>query len=82
MEAVQKLEKLGYNFEVVSSNIKFKHIGSSQPNPAQVKPLLEELKAHKPEALVYLQPRAAGETGQDPYMQLFQGYPCQTEQAP
>jgi len=57
MLAIQELEKCGYCFEVSGSSIKFKYSGSGSPDPAIVKPLLEELKARKEEAIYYLQGR-------------------------
>ena len=58
MKVLRKLEKLGYRFQLEGGEqIKFKYEGKERPDPAVVKPLLEELKARKSEAFKYLQAR-------------------------
>ncbi len=57
MEALRELEKMGYFFQLKGEQVRFKHIGESKPDPAVVRPLLEELKARKSEAIRYLQAR-------------------------
>jgi hypothetical protein len=54
IEAVLKLGQMGYRFTVNGETIKGKYEGQGDPDPAQVKPLLEKVKAHKPDVLVYL----------------------------
>jgi hypothetical protein len=55
IQATWKLTHLGYRFTVVDSNtIRAKYFGPGDPDPAQVRPLLEVVKAHKPEVLSYL----------------------------
>ena len=67
MKALRKLEKLGYRFQLEGEQIKFKHEGKERPDPAVVKPLLEELKARKSEAFKYLQAREAELRERDPF---------------
>jgi len=57
MLAIQELEKHGYRFEVLDNSIKFKYSRNDDPDPAIVRPLLEELKTRKEEAIYYLQGR-------------------------
>ncbi len=54
IEAVRKLAHLGYRFAVNGETIKAKYEGPGEPDPAQVRPLLEVVKAHKPDVLAYL----------------------------
>ena len=52
--AVRKLAHMGYRFTVLGETIKAKYHGPSEPDPDTVRPLLQTLKEHKPEVLVYL----------------------------
>lgn len=54
IEAVRKLAHMGYRFTVNGENIKAKYQGPGDPNPDTVRPLLETVKAHKPDVLAYL----------------------------
>ena len=54
IEAVRTLAKIGYRFTVNGENIKAKYEGPGKPDPAQVKPLFETVKAHKPDVLTFL----------------------------
>jgi hypothetical protein len=54
IEAVCKLANLGYRFTVNGDTIKAKYEGPGKPDPDTVRPLLEAVKAHKPDVLVYL----------------------------
>ena len=54
IEAVRKLAHIGYRLMVNGENIKARYEGQGDPDPSQVRPLLETVKAHKPEVLTYL----------------------------
>jgi hypothetical protein len=54
IEAVRTLANMGYRFTVNGENIKAKYHGSGKPDPDMVRPLLEVMKAHKPDVLTYL----------------------------
>jgi len=54
IEAVRTLANMGYRFTVNGETIKAKYHGQGKPDPAQVRPLLETVKAHKPDVLAYL----------------------------
>jgi hypothetical protein len=63
IEAVRKLARLGYRFTVAGEVIKAKYQGPGKPDPAQVQPLLDKVKAHKPEVVYWLKcfcPRCGG----------------------
>ena len=63
IEAVRKLAHMGYRFIVNGDTIKAKYHGTGKPDPATVRPLLETVKAHKPEAIYFLKsycPRCGG----------------------
>lgn len=63
IEAVRKLAHLGYRFMVNGETIKAKYHGPGKPDPETVRPLLETVKAHKPEAIYFLKsycPRCGG----------------------
>jgi hypothetical protein len=61
IEAVRKLVHMGYRFTVNGETIKGKYEGQGDPDPAQVKPLLETVKTHKPDVLAYLSKPAPNE---------------------
>lgn len=54
IEAAHKLAHLGYRFTVNGETIKAKYHGPGEPDPDMVRPLLETVKAHKPDVLAYL----------------------------
>jgi hypothetical protein len=63
IQAVRKLAHLGYRFTVNGEKIKAKYHGPGEPDPDTVRPLLETVKAHKPEAICFLKsycPRCGG----------------------
>jgi hypothetical protein len=49
-----KLISMGYKFELVGEKVRYQWQGQGTPNPAHVKPLLEAVKAHKPEVVGFL----------------------------
>jgi ribosomal protein S27AE len=63
VEAVRKLAHLGYRFVVNGETIKGRYEGPGEPDPDTLRPLLETVKAHKPEVLYFLKsfcPRCGG----------------------
>jgi hypothetical protein len=54
IEAVRTLAKIGYRFTVNGDTIEAKYHGQGKPDPDMVRPLLETVKAHKPEAIYFL----------------------------
>jgi hypothetical protein len=54
IEAVRKLAHMGYRFTVNGETIKAKYTGPGEPDPTQVRPLVDMMKAHKPEAIYFL----------------------------
>jgi hypothetical protein len=54
IEAVRKLAHLGYRFTVNGETIKAKYEGPGTPDPAQVQPLVDMMKAHKPDVVYFL----------------------------
>jgi hypothetical protein len=54
IEAVRTLANMGYRFTVNGETIKAKYEGHGKPDPETVRPLLETVKAHKPDVLAYL----------------------------
>ena len=54
IEAARKLTYLGYRFTVNGETIKAKFDGQGEPDPDQVRPLLQTVKAHKPEVIDFL----------------------------
>jgi hypothetical protein len=55
MELIKKLENLGYTVELEGDNISLTFNREGRPDQNTIKPLLQELKTRKPEALKYLQ---------------------------
>lgn len=55
MKAIEDLRRLGYSLMIIGENIRYQYIGNDDP-PADdiIKPLLEDLKKRKSEALAYL----------------------------
>ena len=54
MKSVNELIEMGFNLSVKDDNIKIEHKGSDPPDIAKAKPLIEELKDHKKDAIEYL----------------------------
>ncbi|MEW6659172.1 MAG: hypothetical protein AB1424_10975 [Thermodesulfobacteriota bacterium] len=54
IEAVRKLANLGYRFTLSGDTIKAKYEGPGKPDPAQVRPLMDAMKAHKPDVVYFL----------------------------
>ena len=56
MKAIQDLRRLGYHFEVIGENIKYRYAGDGDPPPGdEINFLLNEIKANKEAAMTYLQ---------------------------
>ena len=47
IDAVRELAGLGYRFEVVGDKLRYQFVGSGDPDPDRVMPLLEVVKAKK-----------------------------------
>ena len=63
IEAVRALANMGYRFTVNGESIKARYEGSGKPDPAQVRPLVDVMKAHKPDVVYFLKsfcPRCGG----------------------
>lgn len=56
MKTILALEGMGYFFQVKDGKISYVHIGSPI-DPEQARPLLEQIRAAKAEAITYLQTR-------------------------
>ena len=54
IEAVSKLSRLGFAFEVNGDRVRYRYQGPDTPDPAQVRPLMEVVKAYKADVLAYL----------------------------
>lgn len=54
VRAIEKLERMGYRFRVIGNSIHYKFTSDDPPDASGVRPLLEEVKTHKSEALVWL----------------------------
>lgn len=54
IQAIQTLTKLGYKAWVEGEAVRLKYEGPDDPDPGQVRPLLDVVKAHKKEVLEYL----------------------------
>ncbi len=61
IEAVKKLSSLGYRFELAGDRLRYQYHGPGTPDPDTVRPLLETVKAHKPDVLAYLSKSAMPE---------------------
>lgn len=57
MQLLRELEELGYEVAFEGNNIRLTWRGQGKPDPATVKPLLDELKRRKEEAIRWLAPR-------------------------
>ena len=64
MKTVETLKSLGYEISLRGEKIVYKYQGEEKPSPAMIRPLLEELKARKQEALAYLSAQDAARTAQ------------------
>jgi hypothetical protein len=53
-EAVMQLTSLGYRFEVTGERLHWRFAGPGQPDPGQVRPLLQLVKECKDEVLFFL----------------------------
>jgi hypothetical protein len=63
IEAVRTLASMGYRFTVIGETIKARYAGPGEPDPVKVWPLLEVVRANKPEAIYFLKsycPRCGG----------------------
>jgi hypothetical protein len=61
--AIQKLSAMGYCFALKGDQVRYEWNGSGDPDPAQVRPLLAQVKANKPEVVDFLRcfcPRCGG----------------------
>ena len=54
MNAVHELQAIGYAVTVKDDKVRFSWKGQGQPDPKVVRPLLEDVRNHKPEAIRYL----------------------------
>jgi len=54
MELLQKLRKIGYQITLEGANLRLTWQGEGSPDPAMVRPLLEELKQRKEEAVRWI----------------------------
>ena len=57
MQAIQQLRDLGYTITTNGDKINATYTGQGHPDPATVRPLLDELRAHKAEAVDFLRQR-------------------------
>jgi hypothetical protein len=57
MRAIGSLRNQGYVFSVDHDDLVIKYAGQGHPDVGTVKPLLEELRAHKQEAIAFLRQR-------------------------
>ena len=63
IEAARRLSHLGYRFTVNGDTIRARYEGPGDPNPAQVKPLLDLVRQHKEDVRFFLKcycPRCGG----------------------
>lgn len=54
IEAVKKLSRLGYRFELLGDRLRYRYEGPGEPDLDMVKPLLKTVRDHKPDVLAYL----------------------------
>jgi hypothetical protein len=54
IEAVRKLSNLGYRFELAGDRLRYRYEGPGKPDADTVRPLLAEVREHKPDVLAYL----------------------------
>jgi hypothetical protein len=52
--AIQKLSAMGYCFALKGDQVRYEWHGSGDPDPAQVRPLLAQVKANKSEVVDFL----------------------------
>ncbi len=65
MDAIGRLENIGYRFTLDGDQIHYTLApGHGQPDSVIVKPLLEELRTHKQEAITFLRQREQGPADQ------------------
>ena len=53
-EAVVKLTGLGYYFEVAGGKLRYQYVGSGNPDPERVMPLLEVVRTNKAKVMELL----------------------------
>jgi hypothetical protein len=61
IDAVSKLTRLGFDFEVNGDRIRYRYEGPGEPDPDMVPQLLETMRAYKPDVLAYLSKSALPE---------------------
>ena len=54
IEAIRKLTYLGYRFELAGDRLRYRYEGQGEPDRDTVRPMLETIRANKPDVLVYL----------------------------
>lgn len=54
IEAARRLAHMGYRFTVNGDTLKAKYHGPGKPDPAQVRPLMDTIKNHKPDVVYFL----------------------------
>jgi len=62
-EAVINLSRMGFKFEVADGKVRYRYEGPGEPDPGQIVPLLEVVKAHRDEVAFFLKchcPRCGG----------------------
>ena len=57
MNPILDLERAGYQFTLDGDSIRYTLLPGREVDPATVKPLLEQLKKHKPDAIAFLRQR-------------------------
>jgi hypothetical protein len=70
VNALARLEALGYSFSVEGENIRFRYEGKRVPDPEQVTPLLEVLRQQKSEALRFLREQEAERNFQEAWDEI------------
>lgn len=55
MNCINKLIGLGFNFSVKDGHVSYEYRGQNPPNLIEVKPLLDELKQQKEQAIKYIE---------------------------
>ena len=56
MKVVNELIEMGFNLSVVNGDVKLESRGSDPPDSSKAKPLLEELKQNKEQAIKHIRP--------------------------
>lgn len=55
MNCINNLIKCGFVFTIKDGHVAYEYTGSNPPKISKVKPLLEELKLHKTQAMQYIE---------------------------